>query len=323
MSEVLLEAKNIGKRFGGVVAVDDVSASVHEHSIHAVIGPNGAGKSTTMKVLTGFLAPTSGSATIAGHDLVAEPLACRKAIGYLPEELPLYLDMTVTAYLDHVARLKGVARAERRREVVEAIDAAWLGENAGRHIRKLSKGNRQRVGVAQALLGKPPILILDEPTSGLDPSQVANFRDLIARLAQRHTILISTHIMGEVEAVCQRVIVIDRGRVIVEEPIAALKARATRSTRVRVRLRDQVRDQMRDQATPAAPYTALLAALATQAWASDVRTDDDGVTLAAPAEARDQLVRLVEAHGGLRELVEERLSLESVFRDLTGVKPAA
>ncbi len=319
----ILTADNLTKRFGPFQALHGVTFNLEPGEIVGFLGPNGAGKSTTMKVLTGFLAPTSGSATIAGHDLVAEPLACRKAIGYLPEELPLYLDMTVTAYLDHVARLKGVARAERRREVVEAIDAAWLGENAGRHIRKLSKGNRQRVGVAQALLGKPPILILDEPTSGLDPSQVANFRDLIARLAQRHTILISTHIMGEVEAVCQRVIVIDRGRVIVEEPIAALKARATRSTRVRVRLRDQGRDQVRDQASSAAPYTALLAALATQSWASDVRSDDDGITLAAPAEARDQLVRLVEAHGGLRELVEERLSLESVFRDLTGVKPAA
>ncbi len=319
----ILTADNLTKRFGPFQALHGVTFSLEPGEIVGFLGPNGAGKSTTMKLLTGFLAPTSGSATIAGHDLVAAPLACRKAIGYLPEELPLYLDMTVTAYLDHVARLKGIARAERRREVVEAIDAAWLGENAGRHIRKLSKGNRQRVGVAQALLGKPPILILDEPTSGLDPSQVANFRDLIARLAQRHTILISTHIMGEVEAVCQRVIVIDRGRVIVEEPIAALKARATRSTRVRVRLRDQVRDQVRDQATSASPYTPLLAALATQSWASDVRRDDDGVTLAAPAEARDQLVRLVEAHGGLRELVEERLSLESVFRDLTGVKPAA
>ena len=269
------------------------------------LGPNGAGKSTTMKLLTGFLAPTSGSATIAGHDLVAEPLACRKAIGYLPEELPLYLDMTVTDYLDHVARLKGVAPAERRREVVEAIDAAWLGENAKRHIRKLSKGNRQRVGVAQALLGKPPLLILDEPTSGLDPSQVANFRDLIKRLAEKHTILLSTHIMGEVEAVCQRVVVVHRGRVIVEEPIAALKARATRSTRVRVRLRQ-------------GDAAAFAAVLGQQSWASGVLVADDGVTLETPPDARGALVALAEAHGGLRELAEERLSLEAVFRDLTG-----
>ena len=302
----ILTADNLTKRFGPFQALHGVSFSLEPGEIVGFLGPNGAGKSTTMKLLTGFLAPTSGAATIAGHDLTSDPLACRKAIGYLPEELPLYLDMTVTAYLDHVARLKGVAKAERRREVVDAIDAAWLGENANRHIRKLSKGNRQRVGVAQALLGRPPLLILDEPTSGLDPSQVANFRDLIKRLAERHTILLSTHIMGEVEAVCQRVVVVHRGRVIVEEPISALKARATRSTRVRVRLRKST------------SLDALQAALLQEMWAGDVHRDDDAVSLAAPLDARERLVQLAEAHGGLRELVEERLSLEAVFRDLTG-----
>ncbi|MBA3938162.1 MAG: ABC transporter ATP-binding protein, partial [Planctomycetes bacterium] len=157
---------------------------------------------------------------------VGDPLACRRAIGYLPEELPLYLDMTVTGYLDHVARLKGVAPGARRKEVVEAIEAAWLGENAKRHIRKLSKGNRQRVGLAQALLGRPPLLILDEPTSGLDPAQVANFRELIKSLAQRHTILLSTHILGEVEATCARVVVVHRGRTVASEGIDALRKRA-------------------------------------------------------------------------------------------------
>jgi len=309
----ILTADNLTKRFGPFQALHGVSFSLEPGEIVGFLGPNGAGKSTTMKLLTGFLAPTSGAATIAGHDLTTDPLACRKAIGYLPEELPLYLDMTVTAYLDHVARLKGVAQAERRREVVDAIDAAWLGENANRHIRKLSKGNRQRVGVAQALLGRPPLLILDEPTSGLDPSQVANFRDLIKRLAERHTILLSTHIMGEVEAVCQRVVVVHRGRVIVEEPIAALKARATRSTRVRVRLRHST------------GLDALQAALLTEMWAGDVHRADDALSLAAPLDARERLVHLAETHGGLRELVEERLSLEAVFRDLTGqnVAPAA
>ncbi len=302
----MLTAAHLTKRFGPFQALQDVSFTLEPGEIVGFLGPNGAGKSTTMKLLTGFLAPSSGAATIAGHDLLTDPLACRKAIGYLPEELPLYLDMTVTAYLDHVARLKGVPKAERRREVVYAIEAAWLGENALRHIRKLSKGNRQRVGVAQALLGRPPLLILDEPTSGLDPSQVANFRDLIKRLAERHTILLSTHIMGEVEAVCQRVIVIHRGRVIVEEPIAALKARATRSTRVRVRLRQST------------SLDALQAVLLQEMWAGDVHRIDDALSLTAPVDARSRLVELCESHGGLRELVEERLSLEAVFRDLTG-----
>ncbi|MCK6488332.1 MAG: ABC transporter ATP-binding protein [Planctomycetes bacterium] len=306
----VLVADRLAKRYGAFQALSEVSLSLEAGEIVGFLGPNGAGKSTTMKILTGFVAPTAGTATVAGHDLAADPLACRRAIGYLPEELPLYLDMTVTAYLDHVARLKGVPPGERRREVVAAIEAAWLGENAHRHIRKLSKGNRQRVGVAQALIGRPPILILDEPTSGLDPSQVANFRELVKRLAERHTILLSTHILAEVEAVCGRVVVVHRGRTIVAEPIDALRRRATRSHRVRLRLR---------QGDPAV-FAAALAALP---WAAGVALAGEGVVAEAGDEHRAELVALAEAHGGLRELVEERLSLEEVFRDLIAGPPQA
>lgn len=305
----VLAASRLAKRYGPFQALHDVSLSLEPGEIVGFLGPNGAGKSTTMKILTGFVAPSAGTASVAGHDLAAEPLACRRAIGYLPEELPLYLDMTVTAYLDHVARLKGVPAGERRREVVAAIDAAWLGENAGRHIRKLSKGNRQRVGVAQALIGRPPILILDEPTSGLDPSQVANFRDLVRRLAERHTILLSTHILAEVEAVCGRVVVVHRGRTVVQESIDDLRRRATRSHRVRLRLRDGRPE-------------ALAAALAGEAWAQGVDVQGETVALETDTGHRADLVALAEAHGGLRELVEERLSLEEVFRDLVQA-PAA
>jgi ABC-2 type transport system ATP-binding protein len=310
MGMPVLVADRLAKRYGAFQALSEVSLSLEAGEIVGFLGPNGAGKSTTMKILTGFVAPTAGSATIAGHDLAADPLACRRAIGYLPEELPLYLDMTVTAYLDHVARLKGVPPGERRREVVAAVEAAWLGENAHRHVRKLSKGNRQRVGVAQALIGRPPILILDEPTSGLDPSQVANFRELVKRLSEHHTILLSTHILAEVEAVCARVVVVHRGRTIVAEPIDALRRRATRSHRVRVRLR---------QGDPAA-FAAALAALP---WASGVALAGEGVVAEAGAERRATLVALAETHGGLRELVEERLSLEEVFRDLIASPPPA
>jgi ABC-2 type transport system ATP-binding protein len=299
----ILAAQNLTKRYGPFQALLGVSFVLEPGEVVGFLGPNGAGKSTTMKILAGFLAPTSGTARIAGHDLVAEPLACRRAIGYLPEELPLYLDMTVTAYLDHVARLKGVPHAERRREVVEAIEAAWLGENATRHIRKLSKGNRQRVGLAQALLGKPPLLLLDEPTSGLDPSQVVNFRSLIRDLARRHTLLLSTHILGEVEATCSRVVVVHRGRTVASEPIESLRRRASLVTRLRLRLRS-------DDAGP------LREALARTGWATLVATQADGVVLDAPAERRGELVALAEAKGGLRELSEERRSLEEVFRDL-------
>jgi len=298
-----IETTHLTRRFGDFTAVNDVNLTVETGQFFGFLGPNGAGKSTTMKILTGFVAPTSGTATIAGHDLLCETLACRRSIGYLPEELPLYLDMTVTAYLDHVARLKGIARSARRLEVVDAITAAWLAENAERHIRKLSKGNRQRVGLAQALIGRPPLLILDEPTSGLDPSQVANFRDLIRSLSARHTILLSTHILAEVEATCSRVVVVHRGRTVAAEPIEALRRRATQVTRLRLRTR-----------TPDA--SALHAALRAAAWVQMVSSDGDTALIDAPPERRAELVALSEAHGGLRELSEERRSLEDVFRDL-------
>jgi ABC-2 type transport system ATP-binding protein len=301
----ILHAQGLTKHYGPFQALQGVDLNLERGEVVGFLGPNGAGKSTTMKILTGFLAPSGGSATIAGHDLLSDPLACRRAIGYLPEELPLYLDMTVSGYLDHVARLKGVAPAARRREVVDAIDATWLGENAQRHIRKLSKGNRQRVGVAQALLGAPPILILDEPTSGLDPAQVANFRDLLKRLADKHTILLSTHILGEVEASCSRVVVVHRGRTVAAEPIEALRRRAAQVTRVTVRVRS-------------GDATWLTTALVSHPWARVVAHHGDSVTIEAEAERRSDLVTLAQQHGGLRELIEERRSLEDVFRDLIG-----
>lgn len=299
----VLSARGLSKRYGAFQALHEVSFSLTAGEVVGFLGPNGAGKSTTMKLLTGYLEPSGGTALIAGHDLVREPFACRQAIGYLPEELPLYLDMTVSAYLDHVARLKGVAPRQRRREVVEAIDAAWLGENAARHIRKLSKGNRQRVGLAQALIGRPPILILDEPTSGLDPAQVANFRELVRSLAQRHTVLLSTHIMAEVEAVCARVVVVHRGRTVADLPVSELHRRAASLTRLRLRLRGGSSEAMKNL-------------LVSTGWMQVLETDGDMLVLEAPPERRGELVALVEANGGVRELIEERRSLEEVFRDL-------
>jgi len=307
--DTVLSAHDVTKRFGTFQALNGVSLELRAGEVVGFLGPNGAGKSTTMKILTGFLAPTSGSATIAGHDLARDPLACRRAIGYLPEEVPLYLDMTVTGYLDHVARLKGVPTASRRREVVDAIDRTWLSESAKRHIRKLSKGNRQRVGLAQALLGAPPILILDEPTSGLDPAQVANFRDLIRNLAKQHTILLSTHILGEVEAVCSRVVVVHRGHVVANETVEQLRQRASRIGRLRVRLRSG----------DPAPLTSACAA---SGWATIISHDGDALLIDAPSDRRSDLVTLIEAWGGIRELTEERRSLEEVFRDLIA-QPAA
>lgn len=302
MNEALV-VRQLTKRYGNFQALHGISFSLSTGDIVGFLGPNGAGKSTTMKLVTGYLLPTSGSATVVGYDLTTNPLACRRSIGYLPEELPLYMDMTVAAYLDHIARLKEVPARQRRREVVDALDAAWITEHADRHIRKLSKGNRQRVGVAQALVARPPLLILDEPTSGLDPAQVAHFRDLLKSLATKHTILLSTHILAEVEAVCSRVIVIHGGRKVADEPIATLCDRASRVTRLRIRMREGTSERLR-------------AACETAGWIQVLESSDDMVVVEAPPSRRGELVSLVEAHGGIREIIEERRSLEEVFRDL-------
>jgi ABC-2 type transport system ATP-binding protein len=305
-AQVLLSARALTKQYGTVTALHHVSFELARGEVVGFLGPNGAGKSTTMKLLTGYLAPSSGTALINGADLASAPLACRQAIGYLPEELPLYLDMRVEAYLDHVARLKGIGSSRRRAEVVEAIESAHLVENGKRFIRQLSKGNRQRVGLAQALLGAPPILILDEPTSGLDPSQVANFRELIKRLSQRHGILLSTHILSEVEASCSRAIFIHRGRTISDESIDHLRKRTTQGALIiRVRSGDA---------------TSLAQAMLAEGFNATVDGDRVHTTLAD--DRRDQVARLAESHGGLRELIESRHSLEDVFRDLTAADKA-
>ena len=300
---MILEARQLGKRFGPFQALHEVSLALESGEIVGFLGPNGAGKSTTMKILAGFLAPTTGDATINGFDLRTQPLECRRQIGYLPQELPLYRDMTVTAYLDHVARLKGIGRSQRRNEVVQAIERAHLQEVQGRHIHKLSGGNRQRVGLAQALIGTPPILILDEPQAGLDPAQVANFRELIRQLANEHTILLSTHILAEVEAVCSRVVVVHNGRSILDEPIAALRQRSRQVRKLRVRTMDDAVDDLR-------------AALQASDAVTRVEMDSEGLIVEVADGHRDDVIQLAREHGGLRELVEERRSLEEVFRDL-------
>lgn len=303
MSTPLIEATHLHKRFAAFTALHDVNLHLNPGEVVGFLGPNGAGKSTTMKVLTGYVAATSGDAHIHGHDLNKDPLACRRAIGYLPQELPLYPEMTVQAYLDHAARLKGVARATRKRQVVEAMERASLLEVSKRHIHKLSGGNRQRVGLAQALIGQPPILILDEATAGLDPTQVARFRDLIRSLASDHGILLSTHILAEVEACCSRVVILRQGRDILHASIEELRERARSRSRLRVRLNTTITDTITTE-------------LAQKTWADDITTEHDAILLTCNNDARSELVQFAQAHSGLRELVEERRSLEDVFEDI-------
>ncbi len=229
----MIEAKALTKRYGDVLAVDAVSFTVERGEVVGFLGPNGAGKTTTMRMLTGFVPPTDGSARIAGFDVFEDPLAARRAVGYLPETLPLYPEMTVSSYLRYVAKIKDVPRARRRVALDRALERCALTEVHSRVIGTLSRGFRQRVGLAQAIVHDPPVLILDEPTVGLDPVQIGEIRGLIRELASgaaeaQHTVILSTHIMAEVSAICRRVILINEGRKTVDASLEEL-TRAGRS----------------------------------------------------------------------------------------------
>jgi len=225
----VIEARGLSKRYGDLMAVDDVSFEIGKGEVVGFLGPNGAGKTTTMRILTGFLPPTDGTAVIAGYDIFEEPLAARRSIGYLPEILPLYPEMTVESFLNYVVRINDVPRAKRRSAVERAIERCGLESVHRRVIGTLSKGFRQRVGLALAIAPEPPVLVLDEPTVGLDPLQIQDIRSLIAELAapaegEAQTVILSTHILAEVEAICRRVIMINQGRKVVDAPLSEITA---------------------------------------------------------------------------------------------------
>lgn len=207
----MIEVSHLTKQYGNHLAVDDVSFTVADGQICGLLGPNGAGKSTIMNILTGYLSATSGQVTVAGHHLPEEADAAKACVGYLPEQPPLYPEMTVQEYLTFAAELKGVKKAERKEQVCRAARRTGLEAVLPRLIRSLSKGYKQRVGIAQALLGSPRLIILDEPTVGLDPAQVIEIRKLIRELGRAHTVILSSHILGEVQAVCQQILILSKG----------------------------------------------------------------------------------------------------------------
>ena len=221
--------EGLAKRYGDFEAVRGLSFEVRAGEVVGFLGPNGAGKTTTMRMLTGFVPPTDGTARIAGHDVFSDATEARRSVGYLPETPPLYPEMTPASYVDFVARLKEVPRARRKQAVEVALERCGLQEVRNREIRQLSKGYRQRVGLAQAIVHEPKVLVLDEPTVGLDPIQIREIRALIRDLATTggQTVLLSTHILAEVDAICQRVILIDRGRKALDQPLAELTAGGT------------------------------------------------------------------------------------------------
>ena len=213
----MIEINHLVKKYGSHVAVDDLSLTVEPGKIYGFLGPNGAGKSTTMNIITGYLAATSGEVKLNGYDILKQPEEAKKCVGYLPELPPLYMDMTVREYLNFVAELKKIEKSLRSRYVDEAMEITKISDVSGRMIRNLSKGYRQRVGFAQAVLGYPEIIILDEPTVGLDPKQIIEIRDLIKELGKKHTVILSSHILTEISAVCDHVFIISKGKLVASD----------------------------------------------------------------------------------------------------------
>src|SRR5690606_21090873 len=214
---VLIQVENLTKKYGDHLAVDNISFAVEKGEILGFLGPNGAGKSTVMNIITGYISATDGTVKVDGYDILEEPEKVKSRIGYLPELPPLYGDMTVIEYLNFVSDIKGVGKEERQEDIKQVMDLVGIDNVKGRLINNLSKGYRQRVGLAQAILGNPEVLILDEPTVGLDPKQIIEIRNLIKDLGKEHTVILSSHILPEVSAVCDRVIIIDKGKIVASD----------------------------------------------------------------------------------------------------------
>jgi ABC-2 type transport system ATP-binding protein len=310
----VIEVQHITKRYGRVTAVDDVTFRVERGEILGFLGPNGAGKTTTMRILTGYMPPTDGRATVAGFDVFTHPIDAKRRTGYLPETPPLYPDMTVREYLDFVARIKAVPPKERKERVKTVMKRTHVDDMADRHCAKLSKGYRQRVGLAQALIHNPEVLILDEPTAGLDPKQIIETRDLIRGLAGDHTIVLSTHILPEVAQTCQRVVIINKGRVVAVDTPEGLTARLQGAETMYVQVDAGGGNPL--EALQAIPGVARVAI-------SDHRTGNPAiqgleVESARGTDIRREIAREVVTRGwGLLELRPMRMSLEEIFLQVT------
>jgi ABC-2 type transport system ATP-binding protein len=324
----VIEVENLTKKYGDRTAVNEINFSVKKGEVIGFLGPNGAGKSTTLRMLTGYLPPTAGSIRVGGVDAVRDPIGARRFIGYMPESVPLYREMRVEEYLRYRARLKGVRRAQLRARVSAALELAIISDVRHRIIGQLSKGYRSRVGLADALVADPPLLVLDEPTAGLDPNQIRQVRDLIRGMAGEKTVLLSTHILPEVESTCGRVVIIDRGRLVGEGTPRELRGAGEGSLMLVVEARG-ARE----------PLTAALRSAPGVRTVTDVALlegQETGGGESSPllrfrlavesASAAEAVFSAVAAMGGdakLRELHREQTSLEDVFASLTTADTAA
>jgi ABC-2 type transport system ATP-binding protein len=314
----MIEVQHLTKRYGPITAVDDISFRVEKGAILGFLGPNGAGKTTTMRVLTGYMPPTEGRAVVAGLDVFAQPIAAKRRIGYLPETPPLYPEMTVREYLTFVANIKigKQSKSDRAMRVDHVMKRVHVDDMANRHCAKLSKGYRQRVGLAQALIHDPEVLILDEPTAGLDPKQIIETRELIRTLAGDHTIILSTHILPEVAQTCQRVVIINKGRVVAEDTPENLTHQLAGAASLYVQV---------DADGDAGDVLSAIPGVQ-QVTVADRQGPRVGYEIeSAPnRDVRREVARVIVDRGwGLLELRPMRMSLEEIFLQLTTEETAA
>jgi len=313
MSDLMIEVEDLTKHYGTTRAVDAVSFTVRRGEVLGFLGPNGAGKSTTMKMLTCYLSPTAGRARVAGHDVFDESIAVRRRIGYLPEDTPIYRDMTVLEYLQFAAEMRGMSASDSDGRIREIGVRCGLGDVAGKLVGELSKGFRQRVGLAQAMLHDPDILILDEPTSGLDPNQIVEIRSLIKEIGREKTVILSTHILPEVQATCSRILIITGGKLVADGTPEALRAREKGGRyRVVVESNGVPKEAIRDR------LASLSGVARCEMVGGEAGSHAFAIDAAAAADLRKPIFRAaVDNRWTLLELLRESASLEDVFRNLT------
>ena len=308
----MIEVNNLVKRYGDHTAVDHLSFKIEKGKIYGFLGPNGAGKSTTMNMITGYIASTEGTVTIDGHDILDEPEEAKKCIGYLPEMPPLYFDMTVLEYMNFVADLKKIPKDKKKSMVAEVMEMVKITDMKNRLIKNLSKGYRQRVGLAQAILGYPEVIILDEPTVGLDPKQIIEIRDLIKSLKEKHTVILSSHILSEVSAVCDYVLIISHGKLVASDTPENLGKLAEGSNTLNLIVKGE-KDKIRTALGQIEGVKNVTVADAKEehAWNVTVSTNED-------SDVREEVFfKMADAKCPILEMQSKKVSLEEIFLELT------
>lgn len=308
----MIEVTNLVKRYGNHTAVDHLSFQIEKGKIYGFLGPNGAGKSTTMNMITGYIASTEGKVVIDGHDILEEPEEAKKCIGYLPEQPPLYFDMTVLEYMKFAADLKKIPKKERESMIEEVMDMVKITDMKNRLIKNLSKGYRQRVGLAQAILGYPEVIILDEPTVGLDPKQIIEIRSLIKELKKKHTVILSSHILSEVSAVCDYVLIISHGRLVASDTPDHLSRLAEGSNTLNMLIKGEkelIENGLKE--IDKVKETELVFNEEEGAWNVSVSTEEQ-------EDIREEVfLKMAELHCPILEMKSKKVSLEEIFLELT------